>query len=60
MLIAPRAEAQVLHGPGQPRAGRRERQHLADHLQRFAGFAVEIDLLGLGLDHDLATGGGAT
>jgi glycosyltransferase involved in cell wall biosynthesis len=60
MLIAPWAEAQVLHRPRQPRVGRRERQHLADDLQRLAGFAVQVDLVWLGLDHDLATGGGAT
>ena len=31
---------------------------LADDLERLAGFAVEVDLLGLGLDQDLPAGGG--
>ena len=49
-LVAPGAEAQVLDRPRQPRVRRRERQHLADDLQRLAGVAVEVDLAGLGLD----------
>ncbi len=59
-LVAPVAEAQVLHGPGQTRGRRGERQDLADDLQLVAAFAVAIDLAGLGLEHDLAPAGGVS
>ncbi len=34
-----------------------ERHDLADHLELLAGVAVEVDLVGLGLEQDLAAGG---
>ena len=57
-LVAPGTEAKVLDRPGQPRGGGGEGEHLPDDLQRIAGLAVEIDLSGLGLDHDLPPAGG--
>jgi len=58
-FAAVRAETQVLDRPWQPRGGGGERQYLADDLQPIAGVAVQIDLSGLGLDHDLPPAGGA-
>jgi hypothetical protein len=58
VLTAPGAESEVLDGPRQARAGRRERQHLAGDLELLAGVAIEIDLARLRLEHDLAPTGG--
>jgi glycosyltransferase involved in cell wall biosynthesis len=55
VLVAPRAEAQVFDRPRQPRAGGRERQHLADGLELFAGLAIDVDLARLRLEYDLAS-----
>jgi hypothetical protein len=40
VLVTPVTEAQVVHGPRQIRGGRRERQQLADDLQRLTRLAV--------------------
>jgi hypothetical protein len=55
-LVAPVAKAKVLHGPGQLGGRRGERQQLRDHLERLAGLAIEVGLVGLGIDHDLSPG----
>jgi hypothetical protein len=56
VLVAPRAEAQVLDRPRQPRVRRRQGQHLAHHLQLLARLAIHVDLLGLRRHHHLAAG----
>jgi hypothetical protein len=58
VLGAPGAEPEVLDGPRQARAGRRERQHHAGHLELLARVAIEIDLARLSLEDDLAPVGG--
>jgi hypothetical protein len=55
-LLAPGTEAQVLDGPGELRARRREGQQLADHLERLTGLAVGVETVGFGLDDHLAAG----
>src|SRR5918998_4096231 len=57
-LVAPGTEAQVLDRPRQPRLRRRERQHLADDLQRLTAFPVDVNPSGLGLADDLSSGFG--
>ena len=59
-LLTPRAEAQGLDRPGQPRARRGEWQHPADDLERLAGLAVGVHAIGLGLDDHLASGRGCS
>jgi glycosyltransferase involved in cell wall biosynthesis len=56
-LLAPRAGAEVLYGPGQVGRRRRQRDHHPDHLEWLAGVAVHVDAIGLGLDDHLAPGG---
>lgn len=58
MLVAVRAEAQVLHRPWQARVRWREWQQLADHFHRLAGLAVCVDLAWLCLGKHLSSGGG--
>jgi hypothetical protein len=57
-LVAPVAEAKVLHGPGELRDRRRQREQLSDDLQRLAGFTVDVNPIGLRFDDDLAACGG--
>jgi hypothetical protein len=53
-LLAPGAEAQVLDRPRELRPRWRERQQLADHLERLTGLAVGVDAVGIGFDDHLA------
>src|SRR5687768_6355725 len=53
-LVAPVAEAQVLDRPRQARSRGRQRQDLADGLERLAGVAVQVVAPWLALEDDLA------
>src|SRR5436190_9076111 len=48
------AQAEVLHRPRQVARRRRERQHLAHHLELLAALPVDVDAAGLHLADDLA------
>jgi hypothetical protein len=53
-LVAPVAEPEVLDRPRELGLGRRERQQPGHHLERLSGRAVDVDLVRLGFDDDLA------
>ncbi|MBV9048181.1 MAG: hypothetical protein JOY58_07925 [Solirubrobacterales bacterium] len=55
-LIAPGAEAQVVHRPWKLGRCRRQRQQLGDHLQLLARVTIDVRRVGIGLDDHLATG----
>jgi hypothetical protein len=57
MLVAPVAEAKVLDRPRQLGRSWRERQQLRDDLQRLTGLPIDVRPSGLGVNHNLATGG---
>jgi hypothetical protein len=59
-LVAPVAEAQILHCPRQLGGCGGERQQLSDDLELRACVAIEVAAIGLGFDDDLAAGGGRT
>src|SRR5688572_9561280 len=55
-LVAPVAEAEVLHGPRQPAQRRLEREDDAGDLELLARLAVAVDAVRLGFEDDLAAG----
>src|SRR4051812_26710730 len=57
-LVAPVAEPECLDGPVQLSLGGLRRQDDPDDLELFAGLAVAIDTVRLGLDDELAAGRG--
>jgi hypothetical protein len=57
-LIAPVAEAQVLHRPRELRERWGQWEKLADHLQRLSGLAIHVRLPRLCFDDHFASGGG--
>jgi hypothetical protein len=56
-LVAVAAETKILDRPGQLGRGRGERQQLGHNLELLPGVLVEVDLVRLRLDHDLASVG---